>query len=362
MAPLIWEPGPGTHLLFGDNGAGKTSILEAIYVLATTRSFRTHQINDCRRHGAEGFDLLGEVEGPARIRLAVGWNEAASTRYRQVNGREGSLAEHLTALPVVAWTAADADLLTGAPRARRRFLDRGVLGLKPAAIDVVARYRRALAQKRLLLGYGPRGTGEGTGAASAGGGTDALEAWNGVLATAAAELIQLRQAYFDRLREAFEGALEASRLAFPSIELRYRPSPSEGLEDGAAVEAALTRVMRREIRQERPVLGPHLDELEVSWNDHELKRVASAGERRALTMLLTVAHGQVLAAAGRDPVYLFDDADIELSETTLTAVWRAMGKVRQLFASSNRPGIWEGFETGRAWHLEEGSIGAFREL
>jgi len=348
LAPLSWEPGPGVHLLLGDNGAGKTSILEAIYILATTRSFRTRRLADCRRHEMERFDLAGEVEAAARVRLTVSWTEQQG-RQRGVNGREVALAEHLAVLPVVAWTAEDGELLTGSPQPRRRFLDRGILGLKPPVIDIVARYRQALAQKRELLATGARDL------------PARLGAWNSVLAQAAAELIRLRQEYFERLTRHLGQVLQARGLPFPPIVLRYLPSPPEGRAGAAALEEALARAAAREQRQERPLLGPHRDDLEVLWGSRELQRVASAGERKALTMLLSVAHARVLEESGRTPLYLFDDADIELSDKTLAAIWKTLGPVEQLFATSNRPGVWEGIPIDARWQLEGGELGALKK-
>ncbi|MGB6639488.1 MAG: AAA family ATPase, partial [Thermoanaerobaculia bacterium] len=124
-----WHLQAGCHLLLGANGAGKTSLLEAIYLLATTRSFRTSQLEDCVRWGGERFHLRGEFEGAERAFLEVGWEP--NGRYRAVNGGSAPLASHLGVQPTVSWTAADQEILSGQPARRRRFLDQGVVGLKP---------------------------------------------------------------------------------------------------------------------------------------------------------------------------------------------------------------------------------------
>ncbi|MCB1032578.1 MAG: AAA family ATPase, partial [Acidobacteria bacterium] len=177
LQSLEWRLAPGAQLLLGDNGAGKTSLLEAVYLLATTRSFRTSQIADCLRHGADRFDLLGEVRGVARCRLEFSLEEGQ--RLRRLNGSETSLAEHLAVLPAVAWTARDGELISGSPEARRRFLDRGVIGLGPRGLEVVGKFRKVLAQKRQILLRGQ----------------DGLEVWNELLATCAAELMERRLHY-----------------------------------------------------------------------------------------------------------------------------------------------------------------------
>ena len=104
LEPLAWEPEAGSHLLLGGNGAGKTSLLEAIYVAATTRSFRAGQLADCVRHGTALFHVRAEVETDHRASLEVGWVDGQ--RIRLLNGKIAPLSEHLSTLPVVAWTSA----------------------------------------------------------------------------------------------------------------------------------------------------------------------------------------------------------------------------------------------------------------
>lgn len=340
LEPLKWGPGAGSHLILGGNGAGKTSVLEAIYVAATTRSFRTARLQDCLQHGSQNFFLEAEVETDRRSTLEVRWVEGK--RSRSLNGKTASLAEHLGALPVVAWTWAEAEVLVGAPKARRRFMDRGVVGSRASTLEALSRYRDTLAHKRQLLMQS---------------GED-LHVWNHLLAAAAAEVIRLRHAYVERLRETLVEVLEQSGLPFPSIEARYRPSPSNGLEGTEAIQDNLERILGRERRRQLPLVGPHRDDLEILWGGHDLRRVASAGERKALSLLLLAAHGRALEQGGIRPVYLLDDADAELSPQTHAAVWNVFKGVEQVIATSNRPQVWLTLEVGKAWEMEKGRMRA----
>ena len=147
--------------------------------------------------------------------------------------------------------------------------------------------------------------------------------------------------------------LAASGLPFPAIELRYRPSPANGLEGAEVIADALDRVADRERRRQMPLLGPHRDELEILWGGHEIRRVASAGERKALSLMLLAAHGQVMEEAGRPPLYLLDDMDAELAPPTVAAVWGVFRGAAQLFATSNRPQVWLTLDVGT--HLGDGA-------
>jgi DNA replication and repair protein RecF len=262
-------------------------------------------------------------------------------RLRALNGKVTPLAEHLAVLPVVAWTAAaEAEVLVGAPKARRRFLDRGVVGMRPAALEILGRYREALRQKRDLL------LGDGSG----------IEIWNELLAATAADVIAQRHRYIELLRAQLTGVVEASGLEFPPVELHYRPSPGNGLEGQEAIADALDRIADRERRRQVPLLGPQRDELEILWGGHEIRRVASAGERKALSLMLVAAHGRVMQAAGRPPLYLLDDMDSELAPPTVAAAWEVFRREGQLLATSNRPQVWLTLEVETIWEMERGEM------
>lgn len=355
LEPLDLRPAPGRHLLVGGNGAGKTSLLEAAYVLATTKSFRTSRIADCARHGAEGFHLAGEVEGEARVALEVGWRAAVGweapaeapggERLRLVNGRTPPLAEHLAVLPVVAWVATEAEVPSGAPALRRRFLDRGVVGTRPAALGALLRYREALRGKRDLLASGRAGGEE-------------LASWNALVAEAGAEVARLRAAYAEALARELAAVAAEAALPFPEIALRYRPSPADALAGAAAVLARLERRADEERRRGLALVGPHRDDLAVLWGGHSVRSTVSAGERKALSLLLTAAHARVLAAAGRAPLHLLDDLDAELAPDTLARLWTVFAGAPQLLATSNRPAVWRDLAVEHRWQVGEGRLAA----
>jgi recombinational DNA repair ATPase RecF len=107
-----------------------------------------------------------------------------------------------------------------------------------------------------------------------------------------------------------------------------------------------------------PLLGPHRDELDILWGEHEIRRVASAGERKALSLLLLASAGRILEEAGRPPLYLLDDADAELAPPTHAAVWKVFPPEAQLLATSNRPRVWLTLDVGSLWEVEQGRVRA----
>ena len=326
-------------MILGPNGAGKTSLLEAIYLLATTRSFRTSQLLDCVRHGSDEFHLEGEVESDQRALLSFG-SSAREGRYRSVNGSATTLVDHLRVLPVVAWTVADKEILDGPPERRRRFLDQGIVGGRPGALEVLARFRRTLFQKRQLLVSGTGGLGP----------------WNELLAVAASELMVLRQEHVGRLSEALGEVIRAAELDLGEVTLEYRPSLQSDPDDPDGIHDELERMRQDEQRERRPLIGPQRDELLIRLAGHGIRRVGSAGERKVVGLLLTAARGRVLRELQRSPLYLLDDADSDLDSRRLASVWQVFGVAEQVLVTSSRPEVWAVANEAIRWRMEAGEL------
>lgn len=347
LAPLDLDPVAGLQLLLGGTGAGKTSVLEAVYVVCTTRSFRTSRLQECVRASSTGepetgFALAAEIETSRRDRLEVAWSEEGGL-VRRVDGSRSELSDHVGVQPALVWSSADVEMVSGSPALRRRFLDRGILAASPRRLAIYSRYRKALGEKRALL---RRGSGVAGGA---------LESWNEVLAVAAAELVAERRRYVQRLAQSLEPVAAASGLDFADLALHYVPSPAGVGEVGAILEA-LERAARREVEHRRPLIGPHRDRLRLRWRGTDLERIASAGERKAAGMLLLAAQVETLLESGREPVVLIDDLDTELDRATLRGVCKVLERCPQLIASSNRPEVFEEVSPAAVWRVRDGVV------
>jgi DNA replication and repair protein RecF len=349
---------PGMTVLLGDNGQGKTSFLEAIGVLATTRSFRRARAAELVRHGESAFSLSGRVEAAAgTLELALAHEDG---RRRTWLGRAPvELAEYVGQLTVVAITQAHAGIVRGSPQDRRDFLDRGILGLTPAYLRALSSHRRALRQKNALL------RGEARAAE--------LEAWNARLAAEAAELVVRRREYVASLSAVLE---ELGPLFLPSaeplaLELQDACTKDEALAEGlaggepsarAAVAELLERRMSEAAQRERSagqaLVGPHRDDLTLSSGGRDLRRFASSGQQRNALLALKVAKVELFRRRrGEPPVLLVDDIDTEIDPRRLETFLRhAAGRAQTVVTSSKRGLFSEPSEGALHLHVEGGRI------
>lgn len=337
-----WRPTAGWNLIHGPNGSGKSSLLEAIYLAATGKSFRTPTLAECCAHGAQSFLVRAEVgrEGSWELGLAY----AAEGRRLTVQGKPSLVAEHLALLPVVAWSEAERDLVAGPTAARRRFLDRAALLLRPPRLAEHAELHRAMAQKRHLLAARTRDA-------------DAeLAAWNELLAPLVARRAAERADLVLRLEAAARTLLAEHRSDLPSLRLLYQPSPGNALAGAAAVAEALANAAKGERDRGQPLVGPQRDRVEILLESSATRRSPSAGERKVLVLSLLAALARLLAASGRTPLVLLDDLDAELDRERLGLAVALFGAAPQTVATSSRPEAFEGLAPGTRWSLSKGRL------
>src|SRR5215212_8623729 len=144
---------PQSNILVGRNGQGKTNLLEAIYFLATTKSFRTSRIASTFRFGSASVFVSGVLHRDGLDKtLSVGL-ETGETKRRvlMINGEKVTLPAYLHAMSVFAYSSARLEVIRGTPEERRRFIDRGIASLNPAYLEQLTRYMRVLKQRNALL-------------------------------------------------------------------------------------------------------------------------------------------------------------------------------------------------------------------
>jgi DNA replication and repair protein RecF len=318
---------PGFHLLLGDNAQGKTNILEAVYLMATLRSFRGVGGAQMIRHGQKGYFVGGTVVGgtvPAssgssgrefapsdQSRLTSAASMLTSHSEREVkiywSARERKLAldgqpvkrlgDYLGVLRAVVFCTEDVQLVKGTARARRRFLDLLLAQTQPGYLPLLQRYLRAVRARNALLKHSrPAGTDEAT-----------LDSFSRELVELGGQLIRMRTELAPKFSPL--ARLAYRRISNDAEELRidYQPSVKKDF----AVELAQSRNRERTYRS--TLVGPHRDDLQLLLNEKSAAQFGSEGQKRTLAIALKMAQAEYLAGIhGSAPVLLIDDVMGEL--------------------------------------------------
>ncbi len=285
--------GPGFHLLLGDNAQGKTNILEAIYLLASLRSFRGVGGAQMVRHGQRGYFVGCQVVGPTVHEIKMYWS--AKERRLAVDGQPvRRLSDYLGLLRAVVFCAEDLQLVKGPASRRRRFLDLLLAQTHPAYLPLLQRYLRALRSRNALLKQ--RQVEEA-----------ALEGFTRELVLAGNEIMRLRREFTPRFSPL--ARLAYRRIAHDAEDLRLDYLPA--VKGDFAVELAKARARERAFRT--TVLGPHRDDLELLLEERPAAAFASEGQQRTLAVALKLAQAEHLAGLlGAPPILLIDDVMGEL--------------------------------------------------
>ena len=284
---------PGFHLLLGDNAQGKTNILEAVYLMATLRSFRGVGGAQMIRHGQRGYFAGGNVVGQGGHEIKIYWS--ARERKLALDGQPvKKLADYFGTLRTVVFCTEDLQLVKGAARARRRFLDLLLAQTQPGYLPLLQRYMHTVRARNALL---KQRSGDET----------ALDSFSQELVKLGGEIIRAR-------RELVPKFSPLARLAYRRIsndaeELRIEYQPS--VKNDFAVELAQSRGRERTYRS--TLVGPHRDDLQLLLNEKSAAQFGSEGQKRTLAIALKMAQAEFLAGIhGSPPILLIDDVMGEL--------------------------------------------------
>jgi DNA replication and repair protein RecF len=292
-ARLDTDFAPGFHLLLGDNAQGKTNVLEAIYLMATLRSFRGVGGAQMIRHGQKGYFVGGRVIGQGEHEIKMYWS--AQERSLGLDGRPvRKLTDYLGVLRTVVFCTEDLQLVKGTGRIRRRFLDLLLSQTHPAYLPLLQRYAQALRSRNALLKRPILDEA-------------ALEGFTRELVSAGEEIARLRRALVPRLSPLARLAYRRVSHEAEDLRIEYVASVRQDL----AVE--LAQVRQRERTQRVTLLGPHRDDLQLLLNDRPAAQFGSEGQKRTLAIALKLAQAEYLSGLhGAPPILLLDDIMGEL--------------------------------------------------
>ncbi len=333
---------PGFHVLLGDNAQGKTNILEAIYLMATLRSFRGVGGAQMIRHGAKGYFVGGNVVGQGDHEIKMYW--ALRERKLALDGQPvKKLADYFGALRTVIFCTEDLQLVKGTARSRRRFIDLLLAQTQPGYLPLLQRYMHAVRNRNALLKQ--RTVDEA-----------ALESFS-------AEMVKLGNDLIRARRELVPKFSPLARLAYRRIsndaeELRIEYLPS--VKNDFAVELAASRAREKSFRA--TLVGPHRDDLQLLQNEKSAAQFGSEGQKRTLAIALKMAQAEFLTGIhGSPPILLIDDVmgELDLKRRSgflplLESARKTRGQVFMTCTEENWPS-----ELGRdlqRWTVQAGSI------
>jgi len=338
-------PGQGVNIFYGDNGSGKTSLLEAIHFLATTRTFRSRVAEPLINHDETSATVFGRLEDQDGTHHALGVSrDRQGQREVRIDGQRQFLASQLAELLPLRFIGPDSvQLLTGTPDQRRQYLNWGMFHVEHGFWSVWKQANHCLRQRNALLKLPKINRKE-------------LLVWTQSLAQADEHLHHLRQQYISQLTPVVTQLVE-ELLDRKGFELAYHP----GWSSGRSIAEALEQQTEADIERGYTNSGHHRAEIRVKLAGQEVQDTLSRGEMKLVAWAMLLAQGRLNDLAdGREVCYLIDDLAAELDPERRDRVRKALMASRaQIFVTTvtreTEADHWPG-TTQQLFHVKQGGI------
>ncbi len=322
---------PEGALIHGKNGIGKTNLLEAVSYFAFGKSFRTSTDLDLINFSKAFF----HIEGSFKLKNTIHKFEAAVDKTRKLIKIDGNaiarISELYRYLKVVYFSPDDIFMIGGSPKYRRNFIDQAISQYSFKYIEFLRTYNRILKQRNALL----KTTFE----------SSEKRTWDEQFARNGAELIKLRLKYLEqfipRLTKCYDNINENSETL--GIEYKYS-FPVTGTDIADDILRHLNETEEQEIKQERTLCGPHLDDIDFLIDQHAARKFGSQGQKRSLAIAVRLVQAQLILEEGSEaPIFMFDDVLADLDKKRAKKIMGMLKKNHQVFIATPNTEIYAPF-------------------
>jgi DNA replication and repair protein RecF len=316
LSQLKLEPCAGINLIYGANGSGKTSILEAIYLLGLGRSFRSRNVNHLIQTGQDALTVFGLLQQGSELAVPLGIKRSkdGSIQIRIQEDTVNSIAELAHYLPLQLINQDSYLLLSGSPKVRRQFLDWALFHVEHSFYPLWKRFNRCLQQRNAALRNKAN--------------KQEIGFWDKEFIQAAEQLTLLRNELLVKYTPFFQQVL-MQITTLEQINLTYK----QGWHNEQDLAHLLAENYQRDIQLGFTQDGPHRADLDIKIGKTLASQVLSRGQQKMLTYSLQLAQGLLLKQlVGRTCIYLIDDMPAELDQAHIEAVLQFFNTVQsQLF-------------------------------
>ncbi len=331
--------GEGVNALLGQNGEGKTNLLEAISYLCLTKSFFGSTDGVVLQIGEDRFEVSGELEGDTGIRyqVAVTYEHAEREKEFFINRTKvEKFSDVVGQFPVVVLSPESGAITTGGPVDRRRFLDFVISQSSKVYLEDLLEYRRVMRQRNRVLFDSKLSRTDAT---------DLLEPWNEELVDRGARIVHRRHLFLEELQPLVGESYMSLAGRIEEPRMTYKPSVDT---DKSMTEETIRQVFAKELKRKAgeekrfgiTLVGPHRDELTLEINNLGVRSHASQGQHKTFLIALKVAEFLYLQSKRNErPILLLDDIFTELDKHRAERLLALTGSVGQAFITTTSDGV-----------------------
>jgi len=343
LIDLNLEFSPQLNFIYGVNGSGKSSILEAIYFLSLGRSFRSHLSNRIIHYDATEFTIFGSLLSPTPISIGLEKSRAGKTRIKVGNDEVASIAELAKILPVQLINPDSYQLLNAGPKERRQFLNWGTFHVEPSFFPLWQRFQRVLKQRNVAI--------------QSRSSINQIKIWDIELVSSSLELDSLRKNYVQQLTPLVSKLLE-DLIELKGLTIDYQP----GWDEELGLKESLDKAIHRDLALGYTQYGPHRADVTIKINNIPAGDVLSRGEQKLLVCALQLAQGLLLKQLiNKRCVYLLDDLAAELDKDRQERIATVLRQLEaQVFLTAVDINALQGLADKsdmKMFHVKQGMVG-----
>ena len=333
---------PAINVFVGANGAGKTSVLEAVFLLSHASSFRSGAAEALLQRGTPGLSIFAELRHSDDRAFRLGLGRSGSRWEAKLDGDAVAIGQLVRECAVVCFEPGSHALIAGAAEERRRYLDWGVFHVEQDFLSSWRRYQRALKQRNSLL----RSTTTPT--------DELFAPWEAELAQTAHHIDDLRRTYLDLLRPILLASAAGLLPELGALELRYR----RGWSDDRELSQQLRELRSRDLARGHTTLGSHRADWSIAFERAPLREHLSRGQEKLTALACVLAQAKLYAQCrGEWPVVCLDDLASELDQSHQAAVVAQLSAARAqvLLTGTEVPQALQSLPS-RVFHVEQGQL------
>ncbi|GEK76856.1 DNA replication and repair protein RecF [Pseudoalteromonas atlantica] len=318
---LTLEPVNGVNIIYGENGSGKTSLLEAIYYLSHGKSFRTPKHKSIIQHQQDQFVIHGrKALHDLSIPIGISKTQSGETNLKIQGKTSRKISELAQLMPVQIITPESYSLFFGGPKERRKFLDLGLFHVEHEFFYLWQSFNKVLKQRNALLKSKPKNY------------FDQIRFWDKEFVRLAEQINKLRMAYISRFKQQFFDKMCAELTLIRDLEINF----NAGWKDSESLSDALEQNFERDARQGFTSKGPHKADFNFSVAGNSVENTFSRGQLKLLLYALKVTQNSLIESeTDKQSILLIDDLPSELGEDTKEKVGQLLAHCSsQIFISS----------------------------